>query len=94
MGRCEVGDDWRRVDAPDHGPSLRSPDAVSHNELLVLLIRDVNERNHEPLVSGTFVAQIARGDEDLGKNGDTGLHSGGKGSIALQRLRTDFASLN
>jgi hypothetical protein len=26
----------------------------------------VNERNHEPLVSGTFVAQIARGDEDLG----------------------------
>ena len=49
MGRCEVLDDWRRVNTSDAGPTLHSPDTVSQNGLLVILVCDVNERNHECL---------------------------------------------
>jgi hypothetical protein len=60
MSRYEVWDNRGRIDTPNPSPTLHRLDTVSQNGLLVILVSDVNERDHESFCtgSGIFVAQI------------------------------------
>jgi hypothetical protein len=53
MSRCEVRDDRGRIDTPNPGPTIHRSDTVSQNGLLVILVGDVNERDHEFVCTGS-----------------------------------------
>ncbi len=46
MSRYKVWDDRGRIDTPNPSPTFHRLDAVSQNGLLVIPVRDVNERDH------------------------------------------------
>jgi hypothetical protein len=47
MSRCEVWDDRSRIDTPNPGSTISRFDTVSPNGLLVILVGDMNERDHD-----------------------------------------------
>jgi hypothetical protein len=53
MSRYEVWDNRGRIDTPNPSPTLHRLDTVSQNGLLVILVSDVNERDHESFCTGT-----------------------------------------